>query len=54
MVGHVQIAVQGSEIAGNGGSDSVQVFGTCPLFLNLATGHTRTKEHAMPGNQIRH
>lgn len=54
FVEYVQIAVQGSEIAEDGGNDSVQIFGSCSLFSNLPIGHTRLKEHAMPGNQIRH
>lgn len=54
FVGHVQIAVQGSGIAENGGKYSVQVFGSCSPFSNLPIRHTRTKEQAMPGNQIRH
>lgn len=53
FVGRVQIAVQGSGIAENGGKNSVQDFGSCSLFSHLPIGHTRTKEQGMPGNQIR-
>lgn len=42
FVDHVQIALQSS--------DSVQVFGSCSLFLNLFMGHTGTEEHVIPGN----
>lgn len=54
FVDHAQIALQGGDIAVSGSNDSVQVFDSCSLFLNLSMGHTRTEEHAMPGNQIRH
>lgn len=40
FVGHVQIAVQGSGIAENGGKYSVQVFGSCsPLFKSSHSSH---------------
>lgn len=38
FVGHVQIALQGSDIAMSGSNDSVQGFGSCSLFLNLFHG----------------
>lgn len=53
FVGRVQIAVQGSGRAENGGKNSVQDFGSCSLFSHLPIGHTRTQEQGIPGNQIR-
>lgn len=44
FAGHVQIAVQGSRIAENGEKNSVQVFGSCSLVLNLLIRHIRSKE----------
>ena len=41
-------------MAENGGKDSLQALGFCFLRLNLPTGHARSKEQAMPGNQIRY